>query len=494
MDNKDARLETRKESPDQQARLEALLGHLEHLLPDPAQRRAFRCASLTPPPPSVRLNPLIPQPAALRAALQAQGRQVPWCEQAFILPDSAPGPGSTLEYAVGALYIQAKAATLAVEVLDPRPGERILDLAAAPGGKATQIGAHLQNTGLLVANDPRNRRLSALVGNLERCGLVNTVLSQAPGTLMARHFHNYFDRVLLDAPCSGDGILRKDQKMLRYWSVEDARRQAQQQKGLLRAAFHMLRPGGILVYSTCSLTLEENEDVVLGLIQKFPDQVEILPIDHIDPTPLPPDLEARYPASFARIARVWPHLHDTEGACVARIRKQGETEWPKKEDPETAWAGAQTQDSDVEPVQERLEAQWKFDLPCPAGQILVLDRRFLHLRPREAAAFQAHYPFYVRAGMRVARCHKDHYYLSQQTLTMWGPHMQGPRLELTWPQVQTLFRGQPVCLEEKTPLKGEVVCLFGPWAVCRGLVKADGYTVEGMVPRDLRRQNLGKLT
>jgi len=484
----------RKEPDPQEERLEALLRHLEQLLPDPGQRRAFRQCALTPPPASLRLNPLMPGYPALHAVLARRGEPVSWCPQGFVLPESESRLGHTLEYALGTFYIQAKAPTLAVEALAPQPGERVLDLCAAPGGKATQIAAHMGNAGLLVANELRSKRLPSLIGHLERCGVANAVVSQTAGTVMARYFHNYFDRVLVDAPCSGDGILRKDQTLLRYWSAADARRQAQIQKGLLRAAFHMLRPGGVLIYSTCSLSLEENEEVLLALLHKYPDQVEILPVDCFAAQPLPGELAARFPAAFARGVRVWPHLHDTEGAFVAKVRKSGETEWFKKEDDAAAWTAASETRVETAAARERLEQQWCFDLPCPADQILVVNRRHLCRQPRETAAFQARYPFFVRGGMRVGRRHKGHYYLSQQAITMWGHQMQGPKLELAWDQVKTLFADRSVRLLERSPRQGEVLCAFGPWSVCRGIVEADGHVLQGMLPREHCRPDLGKLS
>ena len=272
------------------AKLRALLGHIGHLLPDEQERQAFYRSAHTPPPASLRLNTLQSQSQVLLPHLRQSGEGVPWCEEAFVLPASKKGLGQMLEHAMGAYYIQAKAPMLAVSVLAPQPGERVLDLCAAPGGKTTQIAAQMQNSGLLLANEIQSKRMPALVGNLERCGVANYILSQAPGAMLARYFHNFFDRILVDAPCSGDGIVRKDQNMLKYWSPQDAQRLAQQQIGLLRAAYHMLRPGGTLVYSTCSLSLEENEEVLLGLLRRYGQEVEIRPIDSVESLPLPAPL------------------------------------------------------------------------------------------------------------------------------------------------------------------------------------------------------------
>ncbi len=477
----------------EQARLNALFNHLEQLLPDGAQRRAFRRFSLTPPPSCLRLNPLMPQAEYLLNALLKRGERTPWCEHAFGLPNSQFPPGNTLEYALGAFYIQAKAATLAVTALAPRPGERILDMAASPGGKATQIAACMQNTGLLLVNEPQSKRLPGLVGNLERCGVANAIVTRAAGTLMARYFHNFFDRILLDAPCSGDGIIRKDRGMLRYWSVADAQRQAQLQIGLLRAAFHMLRPGGTLVYSTCSLSLQENEDVLLGLEKKFPGQTEVLKVEGVELAPLPMEIARRYPPTFAGCSRVWPHLHDTEGAFVARIRKLGETTWPKCAAANSSWTPTREPDPEAVQAQQHLQSQWLFGVPRPPGQILTMDRRHLCLQPHATPGFKRHLPFYIRSGMRVARRHKDHYFLTQQAITMWGSEMKGPSLELTWSQVQALFRGESLTLEPGSPFKGEVLCRHGGWTLCLGLVQKVGPTLQAMLPRQLLRLNLGKL-
>ena len=274
MNNGTALLGRKDGEPD---RLQPLLDHLGLLLPDEKERRAFADCSRTPLPPSLRINPLIAQAEQLHSTLAERGHPVPWCSNGYAFPASETRLSHTVEHAAGAYYLQATAPMLAVETLAPQPGERVLDLCAAPGGKTTQLAAHMRNSGLLIANEMSKKRIPALVGNLERCGVGNAVITQAQGTMLARHFHNFFDRILVDAPCSGDGIVRKDLSMLRYWSPDDAQRQAQTQTGLLRAAFHMLRPGGTLVYSTCSLSVEENEHVLLALLQRYGDAVELLP-------------------------------------------------------------------------------------------------------------------------------------------------------------------------------------------------------------------------
>ena len=482
-------------------RRERLLRHLERLLPDSGQAAAFRAGMTTEPAAAIRLNPLIPASQLLRAALRQQATPVPWCDDAFVLAATERQCGRALEHALGAIYIQAKATTLAVEVLDPQPGERVLDMAAAPGGKATQIAARMQNAGLLVANEPRRKREPALVGNLERCGVHCGVVTRARGTVLARHFHNYFDRVLLDAPCSGDGILCKDRRMLRYWSADDAEHKSREQTGLLRAAFHTLRPGGTLVYSTCSLSTEENEEVLQGLLRRHGDLVELLPVEGVeDGGRLSPEVARQYPDSFRHAARVWPHLHDTEGAFLARIRKTGPTEWRQRVDRAAAADATSTESRDEIPKSEGvgeegrryIEQRWRLRLPLPAGQEFAQAGRELHLRPVESSELRRELgDLCVRTGMRVANLHKGHYYLAQQSIVMWSHLMASPpSVFLTWAQTRALFSDGVGSVSHDTP--GEVICWHDSWPVCRGVVRA-GSNLESYLPRSLRGIDLRRL-
>ena len=469
-------------------REEALLAHLERLLPGPGQGPAFRAAMVAEPTTSVRLNSLLPLAERLREPLARRARPVPWLADAFTLPETISGAvGHSLEYRLGGIYVQAKATTLAAAVLDPRPGELVLDLAAAPGGKATQIAAALGNTGLLVANEPGARRLPALVGHLERCGAHNTLVTAAPGAMLARWFHNLFDRVLLDAPCSGDGILCKDRHMLAWWSPEDARRKSAEQVGLLRAAFHMLRPGGRLVYSTCSLSTEENEDVLLGLVKRYGELVEIEPAAAVESSGLAPQEAARYPASFGGARRVWPHVHATEGAFAAALGKRGPTEWRSVDGD----AGSVLREAPPHPdpggMAESIRGRWGFAPEIPAGQELVAGRRHLHLRPAGAARLSEVLPWFVRAGMRVAGLHKGALHLSQQAVALWGHLVRERRVDLSWPQVAGLFRGEEVALA--SPAAAEVICFHEGHPVCRAVPGREG-RLRGYLPKVLRTDRL----
>ncbi len=475
-------------------RLASLLDYHGRLLPNESHRRAVATSVGTPMPDALRLNPLQPASLGLPSTLRRRGATpVPWCSQTYQFEVPAPHLGQTLEYLLGAFYVQAAAPTLAVVVLDPQPGERILDLCAAPGGKTTQISACMNNTGLLVANEPKRKRLPSLIGNLERCGVANTVLTGAPGAMMARTFHNYFDRVLLDAPCSGDGIVRKSETVLAHWSAEKAVHRSHHQTGLLRAAFHMLRPGGTLVYSTCSLSLEENESVLTGLLRRYGEKAELLPIDGFAAPPLPRAVASHYPAELARAVRIWPHPHDTEGAFVARITKHDPTQWPAADDDAADWLVYRKEDAAVEARRHRLEEHWHFSMPLPSDQTLTVRGEYLCCEPERAADFRSRNLHFIRAGMRVARRHRGYDYLSQQAATLWGHGMKGPSVQLDWPEVACLFQNKTVSLARKAPTRGLVLCRFGPWTLTRGVVGWDRRGLQGLLPGAMHRPVLARL-
>lgn len=477
---------------DADPRLERLLDHLQQLVPSGPLSDTFRRAMVTEPGVDVRLNRLLPAAPALLKQLRTRSEPVPWCPDALRLPpDLADIVSHSLEYRLGMLYMQAKATTLAVRALDPQPGELVLDLAAAPGGKATQIASAMGNTGLLVANEPRHKRVASLVGNLERCGASNMLVTSVLGAQLARSFHNVFDRVLLDAPCSGDGIVCKDRSMLRFWSPEEAVHKSAEQIGLLRAAFHMLRPGGRLVYSTCSLSTEENEDSLLGLQKHFGSLVAMQPAPHVDGGAIADHVAADYPDEFAGCTRVWPHVHATEGAFVAVIGKKGPTEWFRTDEDAGALLQQKPLVADPDGWCQRLSHRWGFAPDIAPGYELVARGRHLDLRPAGAAQL-ADRTWYVRAGMRLAGLHKGRYFLSQQAVSLWGERTQDRRLDVDEAQLQYLFRGEPAPLSSP-PVTGEVICMYGELPVCRAVVSRDGTSLDGYVPKAARTERLTRL-
>lgn len=257
---------------------------------------------------------------------------VPWSNSGFELAsviDSETMPGSHPYHAAGLYYLQEPSAMLAVELLDPQPGERILDLAAAPGGKASHIAARMDNQGLLVANEIHPRRVWDLAQNLERCGVRNAMVLNESAEKMADHFGEIFDRVLVDAPCSGEGLFRKNPQSRLQWSPEAVSGCALRQATLLESASRLVRPRGLLVYSTCTFSPEENEAAIAAFLHTHTN----FSLEAVEPQPgfspgrpdWIPDVDS---TDLHKAIRLWPHLFSGEGNFVARLRKRTTWETP----------------------------------------------------------------------------------------------------------------------------------------------------------------------
>ncbi len=247
-----------------------------------------------------------------------------WCKEGFFIEHKGGrlDVGNTIEHALGYYYVQEAASMIPPIVLNPKPGEIILDMAAAPGSKSSQISQYMQNKGVLVANDVKGDRLAALGINLQRIGSYNQVITLMSGERFAES-GIMFDRILLDAPCSGTGTIRKSPKTILMWNPDMVRRLSRLQKKLIMTAWKVLKPGGTLVYSTCSSEPDENEGVVSFLLNNAPDakMLEIkLPLKR---SPAVLEFEGEtYNSEVHNCLRLWPQDNDTEGFFVAGIRKE----------------------------------------------------------------------------------------------------------------------------------------------------------------------------
>ncbi|WP_456476165.1 16S rRNA (cytosine(1407)-C(5))-methyltransferase RsmF [Oceanithermus sp.] len=276
----------------------------------------------------LRVNTLKLTPEAFRELSPWPLEPIPWSPAGFYYPPEAR-PGPHPYFYAGLYYIQEPSAQAVGELLDPQPGERVLDLAAAPGGKTTHLAARMENRGLLVANEVDSGRIRGLLDNLERWGSTQAVV-QAPVARLAERWAGFFDRVLLDAPCSGEGMFRKDPAAARRWGPSSPARAAEVQRRLLDAAARLVVPGGVLVYSTCTFAPEENEGVVGGFLRAHPDF-------ELEDARLHPSFAPGVPrwggggAELERAARLWPHRLRGEGHFLARlVRREGEAGSPPR--------------------------------------------------------------------------------------------------------------------------------------------------------------------
>lgn len=255
--------------------------------------------------------------------------RIPWVESGFYyLPEERPGKHPYHE--AGLYYIQEPSAMAAGELADPKPGEKVLDLCAAPGGKTTHMAAKLKQQGLLLANEIHPARAKVLSQNVERMGIKNAVVTNEEPGKLAKKFTGFFDRILVDAPCSGEGMFRKDPEACKEWSLENVYRCAVRQLDILKHAAVMLKPGGRLVYSTCTFSPEENEGVINEFLKDEP-AFEIEDIHIFEGFGggrrewIPDSSE-----SLKKTIRLWPHQLKGEGHFFAIMRKK-DGDLPKKD-------------------------------------------------------------------------------------------------------------------------------------------------------------------
>jgi tRNA (cytosine49-C5)-methyltransferase len=275
---------------------------------------------------SIRVNTLKSTVSEIKKRLSPEWdlTPVPWCKEGFWINHRGEGDehrrdvGNIPEHSLGYFFIQEAASMIPPLALEPKPGERILDMCASPGSKTTQIGQYMKNEGVLISNDYKYDRLKPLAMNLQRMGVMNCLVNLSSG----RYFKGLeCDRILVDAPCSGTGTIRKSWKTLRIWNPNMIRRLAGTQKQLIDTAYENLKQGGTLVYSTCSLEPEEDEGVVSYFLAKHPD-MKLVPFELPGLKRSKPVLEfgkEKYNPAVKDCLRIWPQDNDTEGFFVAKF-------------------------------------------------------------------------------------------------------------------------------------------------------------------------------
>jgi NOL1/NOP2/sun family putative RNA methylase len=253
-------------------------------------------------------------------------KPVPWSPSGFVVPNGYQ-PGKHPYHGAGLYYLQEPSAMAVAELLAPKPGERVLDLAAAPGGKATHLAALMKNQGILVANDLHPRRVWGLAENLERCGVRNAViLNETPENFIPL-FDSFFDRALVDAPCSGEGMFRRSENAQSDWSENLVHASSQRQVNILHTAAQLVRPGGILVYSTCTFSPQENESVIHKFLTSRPEfELSPLPLLPGFSSGCPDWVEGSASHLLQHTIRIWPHKVLAEGHFVAVLKKSGKTQ------------------------------------------------------------------------------------------------------------------------------------------------------------------------
>jgi len=312
-------------------RYERLLGH---------EVGPFLEALFSPLKPSIRINTLKGALGKIQNRLENKGLKlthIPWCPWGYWIEnlEEESSLGNSLEHFLGEIYVQEASSMIPVEAADITPQMRVLDMAAAPGSKTTHAAQRMENRGVIVANDVSIHRIKALTYNLDRMGVINTIVTTMDGRRFGRLLPHYFHLSLVDAPCSAEGTVRKSFRAWNNWRPTVYKKLAETQKALLISAFKATTPGGTIIYSTCTFAPEENEGVVSHLLDHYPCHLEAIQLPGLDTHPGLPFWETeRYNPQVEKAVRIYPHRNEVGGFFVAKIKKE-----------EAPWTGSKTNPS-----------------------------------------------------------------------------------------------------------------------------------------------------
>jgi 16S rRNA (cytosine1407-C5)-methyltransferase len=416
--------------------------------------------------------------------------RIPWCEGAFFIDrdDRSTALGKDLLHLIGATYMQEAASMLPVSLLGPKPGESILDLCAAPGSKTTQIASMLKGWGVIVCNDVQEKRLWTLKSSLYRCGVRNAVVMKKVGQWWSRHMTERFDRVLCDAPCTAQGTVRKDSDALRYTGEENIAHMARLQVQLLEAAVHCAKVGGRIVYSTCTLSPQENEAVCLHILNKFCDQLEI-----VDPRELrvaPDGFFERSIEDSIRVQhvlamgeeqpflRLWPQTYDTEGFFCAVFQKKA----PTREVESLRWVRFQEDRLPIARERDIADAlQCKYNGTFfDASDALYQRKEQILLSTKSVEDFGLPTEDYA-LGLPFCKLLSDgRVRIAHEAATLRGLTATSQMLTLSDEQLSLFLQGKDAPCD--TALYGDLLLLYSGFCIGRGLAK------EGKLKNNLPRE------
>ena len=392
-------------------------------------------------------------PTKKRPQLSFAGEPVPWEPEGFYY-DPQYRPGLHPYHEAGVYYLQEASAMAPVQLLDPQPGERICDLCAAPGGKSTQIAGRLRGEGFLLCNEIEPKRARILSRNIERMGIANALVTNEHPQRLADRLAGYFDRVLIDAPCSGEGMFRKEEAAVTDWSMETVAMCARRQGEILHSGAQLVRPGGRLVYSTCTFAPAEDEEAVLAFLDTHPEF----------------SLEAAEAPWFDAVApgmyRMWPHKLLGEGHFAAVLRRAGEEELPD----------APRESEKVPPEWQQFAKTLSIDLP--KGNFLTFGQS-LYLAPAEMPSIKG--LKVVRPGLELGQALKNRFEPAH-ALALWLKEC-GNTYDLSseGSEIRDYLHGE-VIPAEKTGW-----CLVTVDGYSMGWGKGDGRVLKNHYPKGLRR-------
>lgn len=402
-------------------------------------------------------------------------KKVSWANEAYYFDENVR-PGKHPYHEMGLYYIQEPSAMSAAALLAPKPGMRVLDLCAAPGGKSTQLTTYLGDSGLLVSNEINTQRSRILSQNIERMGIKNAIVTNEDSFVLASHFPGFFNAIQVDAPCSGEGMFRKLPEAIEQWSMENVAICAARQKEILDNAAVMLKPGGTIVYSTCTFSKEENEDVIEYFLERHPD------------------------FTLEEMERFWPHKVDGEGHFVAKLVRRGCVDTDLKADRKTKKnKNSKNRKNETKPaltkenmklLSEFLDETISEDMAAwiKNSRLVMFGEQLYRLPDMEVDIKGLKVQ---RAGLHIGEFKKQRFEPSHSLALALKLSEAKNVVKLTWddPQTTGFFNGQSVMLSDEQTAECKkgwaLVCVDGYPA---GWGKVNGAQVKNHYPKGLRNK------
>lgn len=402
-------------------------------------------------------------------------KRVSWANEAYYFDENVR-PGKHPYHEMGLYYIQEPSAMSAAALLAPKPGMRVLDLCAAPGGKSTQLATYLGDSGLLVSNEINTQRSRILSQNIERMGIKNAIVTNEDSFVLASHFPGFFNAIQVDAPCSGEGMFRKLPEAIEQWSMENVAICAARQKEILDNAAVMLKPGGVIVYSTCTFSKEENEDVIEYFLERYPD------------------------FTLEEMERFWPHKVDGEGHFVAKLVRRGCVDTDLKADRKTKKnKNSKNRKNETKPaltkenmklLSEFLDETISEDMAAwiKNSRLVMFGEQLYRLPDMEVDIKGLKVQ---RAGLHIGEFKKQRFEPSHSLALALKISEAKNVVKLTWddPQTTGFFNGQSVMLSDEQTAECKkgwaLVCVDGYPA---GWGKVNGAQVKNHYPKGLRNK------
>ncbi len=447
--------------------------------------------ALLAPESALRVNTLRLTPGEFEAIAPFALERLAYPEGGYTIYGEAR-PGKHPYHAAGLYYMQDPGAMAVGALVGARPGERVLDLSAAPGGKATLLAAAMANTGVLVANDVSRPRALELLGNLERCGVRNAIVTAESAGRLASHFGGWFDRVLVDAPCSGESMFRKSEAARRDWTVDAVEGCARRQADVMRTAGDLVRPGGVLCYSTCTFSLEENERVVESFLRDRKDYELAAGLPSVPGAePVDPRSEGASGGSSgpgasgapigsdgssgAAAYRLWPHRMPGAGHFIAIMRRVDGDEGDPGD-----YRFSRVPPPALDQLRAFLGATWR-GTPIPTDRVDVRGSA-LFLPPDGAPDLTG--LRLIRAGLELGEAKSNRFEPAHAHALAVPPDLAESRVDLpvASPDVDRYLSGHPIVSDGQG----------GWWPVAvdgfaLGWGKRVGATVKNHYPKGLRR-------